>query len=420
MNDLLPTASPVWQYLETQVSQILRQFGYHEIRFPILESTDLFRRGIGEATDIIEKEMYTFLDRNGDSLSLRPEGTASCVRACEEHGLLYNQTQRLWYQGPMFRYERPQKGRLRQFHQIGIETFGFAQTDIELELLVLLSRLWRQLGLSDKVSLQINSLGDREARAAFRAALVDYLQGRQDALDEDSRRRLETNPLRILDSKVESTQALLEEAPLLHDYLSPHSREQFATLQAQLAALGIHSEWNPRLVRGLDYYNDTVFEWVTTHLGSQGTVCAGGRYDKLVAALGGRETPAFGCAMGVERLALLLQEQEILPKSVTHQADVYVSAVGENPASKVELHAFTVAETLREAHPALRVIMHCGGGSLKNQLKRADKSGAQVAVIVGETEWQQGLVGVKPLRFDAEQELVSLAALPKAIEHWCR
>ena len=316
MNDLLPTDSPLWQYVEASVSNVLARYGYSEIRFPIVESTDLFKRGIGEATDIIEKEMYTFNDRNNESLSLRPEGTASCVRACEQHGLLYNQTQRLWYQGPMFRYEKPQKGRLRQFHQIGIETFGYADADIEAELLILTARLWAVLGISNVVTLQINTLGTSEARRAYRTDLVAYLDQCKEQLDEDSQRRLATNPLRILDSKVSATQALLNDAPVLMNYLSGESKQHFKTLQTLLLAAGVKFEINPRLVRGLDYYSNTVFEWVTSALGAQGTVCAGGRYDTLVEQLGGRPTPAFGCAMGVERLVLLLSELNLLPEGL--------------------------------------------------------------------------------------------------------
>ncbi|WP_082378809.1 histidine--tRNA ligase [Marinagarivorans algicola] len=401
MNDLLPSDSPLWQHVEAIVSDLLIRYGYGEIRFPIVESTDLFKRGIGEATDIIEKEMYTFSDRNGDSLSMRPEGTASCVRACEQHGLLYNQTQRLWYQGPMFRYERPQKGRLRQFHQIGIETFGFSDADIEAELLCLTARLWRELGISEYVTLQINSLGTSEARQQYRDALVTYLEQRKEELDADSQRRLTTNPLRILDSKVPATQALLNDAPVLSDYLSDESKAHFEELTCLLTAAGIAYELNPRLVRGLDYYSNTVFEWVTTHLGAQGTVCAGGRYDSLVEQLGGRPTPAFGCAMGIERLVLLLTELNAVPSGLDQPVDIYVAAVGD-----VKAKAFALAEQVRDAMPFLRVQSHCGGGSFKNQLKRADKTGATVALILGEIEAANEQVTIKHLRTDAEQQTV--------------
>lgn len=401
MNDLLPSDSPLWQHVEATVSDLLIRYGYGEIRFPIVESTDLFKRGIGEATDIIEKEMYTFNDRNGDSLSMRPEGTASCVRACEQHGLLYNQTQRLWYQGPMFRYERPQKGRLRQFHQIGVETFGFSGADIEAELLCLTARLWRELGINEYVTLQINSLGTSEARQQYRDALVVYLEQRKEALDADSQRRLTTNPLRILDSKVPATQALLNDAPVLSDYLSDDSKAHFEELTSLLTAAGVAYEVNPRLVRGLDYYSNTVFEWVTTHLGAQGTVCAGGRYDSLVEQLGGRPTPAFGCAMGIERLVLLLTELNAVPSGLDQSVDIYVAAVGD-----VKAKAFALAEQVRDAMPFLRVQSHCGGGSFKNQLKRADKSGATVALILGETEATNEQVTIKHLRLDEAQQTV--------------
>ncbi|MDZ7924207.1 MAG: histidine--tRNA ligase [Marinagarivorans sp.] len=401
MNDLLPSDSPLWQYVEASVSDVLARYGYSEIRFPIVESTDLFKRGIGEATDIIEKEMYTFNDRNNESLSLRPEGTASCVRACEQHGLLYNQMQRLWYQGPMFRYEKPQKGRLRQFHQIGIETFGYAGADIEAELLILTARLWATLGISDVVTLQINTLGTSEARHAYRTDLVAYLEQCKEQLDEDSQRRLATNPLRILDSKVPATQALLNNAPVLMNYLSGESKQHFETLKMLLLAAGVKFEINPRLVRGLDYYSNTVFEWVTSALGAQGTVCAGGRYDTLVEQLGGRPTPAFGCAMGLERLVLLVAELNLLPEGLGQTVDVYIAAVGN-----VQPQAFALAEEIRENLPFLRVVLNCGGGSFKNQLKRADKSGADVAVILGESEVAENLVGLKWLRQNEPQMTV--------------
>ena len=410
MNDLLPADTAVWQYVEAGVSELLARYGYQEIRFPIVENTDLFKRGIGEATDIIEKEMYTFDDRNGESLSLRPEGTASCVRACEQHGLLYNQTQRLWYQGPMFRYERPQKGRLRQFHQIGIETFGFSGADIEAELLILTARLWRELGIADAVTLQINSLGTSAARQAYRADLVAYLEQHKTALDEDSRRRLSTNPLRILDSKEASTQTLLNDAPVLSDYLSDESKAHFEELKKLLTAAGVAYEVNSRLVRGLDYYSNTVFEWVTTHLGAQGTVCAGGRYDTLVEHLGGKPTAAFGCAMGVERLTLLLTELNALPQGLDQPVDIFIAAVGD-----VKPQAFALAEQVREAMPFLRVLSHCGGGSFKNQLKRADKSGAFLALILGESEVAEGLVTIKPLRSDEPQQSVALVQVLSAM-----
>lgn len=399
MNDLLPSESPSWQYLEATVADVLQRYGYQEIRFPILEQTELFKRSIGEVTDIVEKEMYTFDDRNGESVTMRPEGTASCVRACEQNALLHNQVQRLWYQGPMFRYERPQKGRLRQFHQIGVETFGMASPDIDVEMLLITARLWRELGISDAVTLQLNSLGTNESRAQYRAALVEYLSARREQLDEDSQRRLASNPLRILDSKTPDTQALLDGAPSLLEFLDEESRIHFEQLQTLLDAAGVRYEINPRLVRGLDYYSKTVFEWVTDKLGAQGTVCAGGRYDGLVEQLGGKPTPAVGFAMGMERLVLLLQELEVIPEDVNQQVDVYLVAVGDVGAAAVQL-----GEKLRDELPYLRLMTHCGGGSFKSQMKKADKSGAGVALILGEDEAQQGQVTIKHLREEKEQQ----------------
>lgn len=403
MNDLLPSDSAAWQYVEAAVANILRRYAYQEIRFPILESTDLFKRSIGEVTDIVEKEMYTFDDRNGDSVTLRPEGTACCVRACEEHGLLYNQAQRLWYMGPMFRYERPQKGRYRQFHQIGVETFGMDGPDIDAEVLLLSARILRELGAAEFVTLQINSLGDSESRAKYKEALVAYLEIHKDKLDADSQRRLTTNPLRILDSKEASTQALLDSAPVLLDYLDETSRTHFEQLKTLLDAGGVKYQINPRLVRGLDYYGKTAFEWVTDKLGSQSTVCAGGRYDNLVEQLGGKATPAVGFGIGLERLVLLLQAVDAIPKNLEQIADVYVVAVGD-----VQKAAFQLAETLRNELPKLRVINHCGGGNFKNQLKKADKSTADLALILGEDEVAKNVVAVKFLRDDQPQQIISL------------
>ena len=397
MNDLLPTESPSWQYLEKTVSTLLARYAYSEIRFPIVESTELFKRSIGEVTDIVEKEMYTFDDRNGDPLTLRPEGTAGCVRAAIQNGLLHNQLQRLWYAGPMFRHERPQKGRLRQFHQIGVETFGMAGPQIDAELLVFTARLWRELGIADAVTLQINSLGTAPDRSRYRAALVAYLQGHLEQLDEDSQRRLQSNPLRILDSKNAATQALLAGAPVLSDFIDDESREHFAQLRALLDNAGVEYHVNPRLVRGLDYYSKTVFEWVTDALGAQGTVCAGGRYDGLVEQLGGKPCPAVGLAMGVERLVLLLDELQQLPDSVAQQVDIYLAAVGD-----VGLAAQSLAEQLR-SQGSWRLQVDCGGGSFKSQLKRADRSGAQIALILGEDEAAAATVVVKFLRSQAEQ-----------------
>ena len=406
MNDLLPGDSACWQYLESSIFKLLSQYGYREIRFPLLESTDLFKRTIGEVTDIVEKEMYSFDDRNGDSLSLRPEGTAGCVRACEEHGLIFNQVQRLWYQGPMFRHERPQKGRLRQFQQIGVEVFGLDGPDIDAELILMISQLWQILGLADSVTLQLNSLGTAQSRDAYREALVSYLEEKKDQLDEDSQRRLHTNPMRILDSKNPEIQLLLDKAPDLHDFLDDASLQHFEKLCLILDTLGVSYVINKRLVRGLDYYGKTVFEWVTSLLGSQGTICAGGRYDGLVEQLGGKSTPAIGLAMGVERLALLLDAAATLPDSIARQVDAYLIPVGD-----VGIKVLELGQMIRRSCPALRLQNHCGGGSLKNQMKKADKSGAIVALIVGEDEVAEGNLTVKFLREDRSQVSVSVDEL---------
>ncbi|WP_372796908.1 histidine--tRNA ligase [Litorivivens sp.] len=398
MNDLLPEDSPLWQYLEGKLQHLLARYGYSEIRFPILEQTELFKRSIGEVTDIVEKEMYTFEDRNGDSLTLRPEGTASCVRACEQHGLLYNQVQRLWYTGPMFRHERPQKGRLRQFHQVGVEAFGMVGPDIDAELIALSARFWEELGITEGLTLELNTLGSSDNRKAYREALVAYLAPLKGQLDEDSQRRLETNPLRILDSKSEQTQALLSNAPVFDDYLDEASKTHFDGLCARLDALGIAYVRNPKLVRGLDYYGLTVFEWTTNLLGAQGTVCAGGRYDGLVEQLGGKATPAVGFAMGLERLCLLLEATDNLPEK-TAQADVYLVSSG----TQAEIAALKLAEQLRGSLD-VKVVTHCGGGSFKSQFKKADKSGAWLAVVIGETEAEQGKVQLKWLRETREQQ----------------
>ncbi|WP_415894492.1 histidine--tRNA ligase [Neptuniibacter sp. PT8_73] len=383
MNDILPEQTPVWQYLEKTVKDVLSAYGYSEIRMPVVEQTNLFKRSIGEVTDIVEKEMYTFDDRNGESLTLRPEGTASCVRAAEEHGLLFNQMQRFWYQGPMFRYERPQKGRYRQFHQIGVETFGMASSDIDAEVIMLSARLWKRLGLLDSVTLQLNSLGSNEARADYKAALVEYLEERKDQLDEDSLRRLDSNPLRILDSKDQNTQALLDAAPVLTDYLDEESKTHFAELTSMLDEAGIAYEINPRLVRGLDYYCKTVFEWVTEKLGAQGTVCAGGRYDGLVKQLGGRPTPAVGFAMGVERLILLLETLELIPESVKQPFDLYVAAEEKGIQSRIVLFS----DKLRDQFPGLRVRIHCGG--IKNISQKAQQTGAPIVLLLKANDNQQ-------------------------------
>ncbi len=399
MNDCLPEQSGLWQWVENNIRDVVASYGYQEIRMPIVESTDLFKRSIGEVTDIVEKEMYTFDDRNGDSLTLRPEGTASCVRAGNEHGLLYNQQQRLWYMGPMFRHERPQKGRYRQFHQFGVEVFGLNGPDIDAEVILMTARLWKAFGISEHVTLELNSLGSNEARANYRNALVEYLMAREELLDEDSKRRMQTNPLRVLDSKNPQVQEALADAPSLMEYLDEESRQHFQGLCERLEQLGIQYRVNPRLVRGLDYYNRTVFEWVTESLGSQGTVCAGGRYDGLVEQLGGHTTPAVGFAMGMERLVLMLETLS-LTSAVPQPVDVYVTALGE----MAELAATQISEQLRDQLPGVRVQTHCGGGNFKKQMKRADNSGAAVALIIGENEVNEGVVGVKYLRDNAEQQ----------------
>ncbi|WIO75252.1 histidine--tRNA ligase [Porticoccaceae bacterium LTM1] len=413
MNDLTPAGSPVWQYLEGTVAKLLKKYGYSEIRTPILEQTDLFKRSIGEVTDIVEKEMYTFDDRNGESVTMRPEGTASCVRACEQHGLLHNQIQRLWYTGPMFRYERPQKGRLRQFHQVGVEVFGLDGPDIDAELLVMTARLWRELGIADAVTLQINSLGTPESRAKYRAELVAFLEARKDQLDEDCKRRLVTNPLRVLDSKNPEVQALLVDAPSLQDYMDEESKVHFQRLCELLDAAGVSYEVNPKLVRGLDYYSKTVFEWVTDSLGAQGTVCAGGRYDGLVEQLGGKPTPAVGFAMGIERLVLMLDALNVVPDSIARQIDVYLAALGD-----VQSAALTLAEKLRDECPNLRLLSHCGGGSFKSQLKKADKSAADIALILAEDELAAGSVTVKFLREEREQQTVAMADVSQLLNNY--
>ncbi|HIF17925.1 MAG TPA: histidine--tRNA ligase [Cycloclasticus sp.] len=398
MHDILPDKTPLWQMLEKAMFDVCQQYGYSEIRMPLVESTDLFCRSIGEVTDIVEKEMYTFEDRNGDSLSLRPEGTASCVRAGLEHGLLYNQIQRLWYQGPMFRHERPQKGRYRQFHQIGIECFGMSGAEIEAEIILMSYRLWKKLGLGGELSLEINSLGSSEERASYKSVLVEYFQQHEEQLDDDSTRRLQTNPLRILDSKNPAMQTLIENAPKLMDSLGDESQSHFTQLQRYLTDAGVSFTHNPRLVRGLDYYSHTVFEWITTSLGAQGTVCAGGRYDGLIEQLGGKATPAVGLAMGVERLVLLLEQHEWSVKTplayIVYQGDV------------AKAKAIQLAEDLRDQLPQTGFVLHCGAGSLKSQFKKADKTGAKLALILGEKEIEDNKVGVKFLRERKEQQFI--------------
>lgn len=410
MNDTLPEQTPVWQKLEALFRQVVSSYGYSEIRMPIVETTNLFKRSIGEVTDIVEKEMYTFADRNGDSLTLRPEGTASCVRAGNEHGLLYNQERRLWYTGAMFRHERPQKGRYRQFHQFGVETFGIASADIDAEVILLSARLWKALGIDQHVQLQLNSLGSNEARALYKNALVEFLSLHVDKLDEDSKRRMGTNPLRVLDSKNPEVQALLVDAPKLSDHLDPESAEHFAKLQQYLDAAGIKYVLNERLVRGLDYYNRTVFEWVTSSLGAQGTICAGGRYDGLVEQLGGKATPAVGFAMGLERIILMLETLQ-LNDDVKNDVDIYSVLVGDD----TDLAGFKVAELIRNELPQLKMMQHCGAGNFKKQMKRADKSGARLALIIAETELQSGCVTIKDLQGKHEQQTVAIDGLTKVL-----
>ena len=395
MNDVLPAEAHVWEFFETTARELLRGYGYRPIRTPVVEKTDLFVRSIGEATDIVEKEMYSFSDSlSGENLTLRPEGTASCVRAVIEHNLLYQGPQRLWYAGPMFRHERPQKGRYRQFHQVGAEAFGFAGPDIDAEQIALCSRLWRNLGLQN-ISLQLNTLGSLEARQRYKERLVDYFQRHFTSLDDDSRRRVGKNPLRILDSKKPEMQSLIQDAPRFQEYLDPDSLEHFDRLKRYLTLNNVAFELNPRLVRGLDYYNKTVFEWVTQELGAQGAVCAGGRYDGLLSQLGGKPAPACGFAIGTERVIELLKASKA--EVMTPAIDVYVVRQGK----LVDSYSSQVAEQLRDA--GLSVVLHCGGGNFGAQTKRADGSGARFAVIIGDDEAAAGVVSLKPLRQSAEQ-----------------
>jgi len=408
MHDILPEQSPLWQFFETTVKDLLKSYAYSEIRMPVVESTDLFCRSIGEVTDIVEKEMYTFADRNGDSLTLRPEGTASCVRSCIQHGLLHNQQQHLWYAGPMFRHERPQKGRYRQFHQIGVETFGIDTPDVDAELIFISARLWKLLGLKN-IRLELNTLGTSESRNKYRGVLVDYLTSHKELLDEDSLRRLESNPLRVLDSKNPAMQEMIEAAPKLMDYLDNESKDHFETLKSILDAAGVEYNINPRLVRGLDYYCKTVFEWVTDDLGAQGTVCAGGRYDGLVEQLGGKPTPAAGFAMGIERLLSLLEDSG---KNVSSAPDVFVILQGE----QAQLKGMSLVELVRDAVPNLVLQTNCGGGSFKSQMKKANKSEALVAILLGEDEVANGTVSVKFLREDKEQLLIKQSQLADVLK----
>ena len=398
MHDILPDQTPRWQYAEKIIREVLASYCYQEIRLPIVEKTELFKRSIGEVTDIVEKEMYTFSDRNNDSLTLRPEGTAGCLRACLEHGLLHNQVHRLWYCGPMFRHERPQKGRYRQFYQLGVETYGMSGPDIDAEIILLTDRMWTKLGIREKVKLELNTLGTTEERLVYRVRLVDYFKQHIELLDEDSLRRLETNPLRILDSKNRDMKQLIQNAPELMEDMGEDSRSHFETLTQTLDNLGINYALNTRLVRGLDYYGKTVFEWVTDDLGAQGTICAGGRYDGLIEQLGGKENYAIGFAMGMERLLLLMEQLDNVP--VERRVDVYMIRVGV----EAEKEGMRLAEKIRDQVDGIKLQINCGGGSFKSQFKKADKSGAEYAIIIGDDEVSRGEVSLKPLRTGQEQK----------------
>jgi len=412
MNDVLPDQTPMWEFFEQTVREWLRGYGYRNIRMPVLEKTDLFVRSIGEVTDIVEKEMYTFVDQlNGDSLTLRPEGTASCVRAAIQHNLLYAGPCRVFYWGPMFRHERPQKGRFRQFHQVGVEALGFKGPDVDAEHMIMGARLWKDLGLDD-IRLEINSLGSSESRARYRSRLVEYLEARDDELDADSRRRLHSNPLRVLDSKNPAMQDVVKQAPRLADDLDDESLAGFEHLQSLLRAAGVGFTINPRLVRGLDYYNDAVYEWTTTKLGAQGTVCAGGRYDGLFEQIGGKPSAACGFAMGIERLLALMEDAGRVAPSTA--PDAYVVHVGDSATQ----HAWKAAEAMRGAQ--LAVVLHCGGGSFKSQMKRADGSGARFAVIIGDDEAQAGVVSLKPLRETGQQQKLSIEQAAEQIRSAAR
>ena len=409
MNDVLPEDSPYWQILESICHEVMHQYAYREIRFPIVEQSALFKRSVGEATDIVEKEMYTFNDRNGDSLTLRPEGTASCMRAVIQHSLCYGQTQRLFYLGPMFRHERPQKGRYRQFYQLGVEAIGMPGPDVDVEVILIGNRIFEELGVNDKLELQINSLGNAESRRHYREVLVEYFTRHQTQLDEDSVRRLESNPLRILDSKNPEMQALIEAAPNMTDYLDEASQQHFARLCVMLEAQNIPYKLNTRLVRGLDYYGMTVFEWVvTTEDGAQNTVCAGGRYDTLIEQLGGKPTPAVGFALGLERLLLLVKEQE----KIDYNPDLYFILMGDEARGM----GLQFTEQLHDALPHLSIMMDCVGGSYKSQFKRADKSGAHFVVILGEDEMRTQTLSLKSLRSDEPQQNFTFEAFIELFE----
>ena len=409
MRDILPDQSSSWQYIENTARELFTSYGYSELRSPIIESTDLFKRSIGDATDIVEKEMYTFEDRNGDSLTLRPEGTAGTVRAGIQHGLFHNQQQRIWYIGPMFRHERPQKGRYRGFYQAGIETYGIDGPEIDAEVIAIAARFWKKLGFK-KVRLEINSLGSNTARQDYRDVLIKYFSEHQELLDEDSQRRLHKNPLRILDTKNPTMRELVENAPNLLDYLDEESKDHFASLKSRLDKMGIEYIVNPRLVRGIDYYNRTVFEWITEDLGAQGTICAGGRYDGLVKQLGGKETPACGFGIGLDRLQLLVEEQNL--NQTNNNPHVFFVMSGE----AAELSGSALSENLRDSHPQLRLMVNAGGGSFKSQLKRADKSAAAYAFILGESELEAQQIVIKPLLNNEPQQTILLNDLSDFID----
>ncbi len=411
MNDVLHDETPVWQAIEAVSRRVLTRYGYREIRLPVLELTELFRRSIGEVTDIVEKEMYTFEDRNGESLTLRPEATAGVVRAAISNGLIHNQRHKFWTQGPMFRREKPQRGRYRQFHQIDVEAIGFGGPDVDAEMILMPARIFSELGI-ERVRLELNSLGTAEARQAYRALLVEYFGDHLDVLDDDSRRRLKTNPLRILDSKNPALSSIIGNAPVLTEHLDDESRDHFARLCELLTAAGIDYTINPRLVRGLDYYSRTVFEWVTDALGAQGAVCSGGRYDGLTTHLGGKATPAIGWAAGVERLVELYKVSH--PDGLAFAPHVYMVAVGPAAAA----YALNLAEDLRGAHRDLNLELNLDGGSFKSQLKRADKSGAELAIVIGEAELSDGAVGLKPLRSGEPQQTLAVGELSRWLADW--
>lgn len=410
MRDILPDQSSSWQYIENIARDLFNSYGYKELRTPIIESTDLFKRSIGDATDIVEKEMYTFEDRNGDSLTLRPEGTAGCVRAGMQHGLFHNQQQRIWYIGPMFRHERPQKGRYRGFYQAGIETYGIESPDIDAEVIAIAARFWKMLGFKN-VRLEINSLGSNEARQAYRDVLIEYFSTSEDRLDEDSKRRLHKNPLRILDTKNPKMKDLVANAPDLLDYLDTESKEHFEGLKQRLEKMNIDYQVNSRLVRGIDYYNRTVFEWITDDLGSQGTICAGGRYDGLVKQLGGKATPACGFGIGIDRLQLLVEEQDL--DQSNNKPHAYFVLSGE----QAEVSGLALAERLRDTHPKLRLLVNGGSGSFKSQLKRANNSEADYAFILGDNEVEEKMITIKPLREQSDQQTIPQISLDEFINN---